>query len=336
MGKLTPTEQRRLIRTIRHSGRLLIPPRVGFDSGVHRLNDDLCMVVASDPCLGVPMNWFGWLLIHYASSDVALFGAPPRYCSVNLLGPPDAKPSVLRRIMSQASRAAAELGIDIVTGHTGTYSALRTTIGTCTTYGFVRRRNLITPAMAKQNDQIICTKPLGLEILTNLALTKPIEARQLFGPNNTKQLTRSVHLQSCVSEALTLAKGRLVSAMHDATEGGLATALNEMADASRLGFTVGWERIPILPEMKQLARHYRLTRNEILACSSTGMIIASTGTNQAKRALSALAKSGLRPTIIGRFTRGRERLITVAGRPLKFPRISKDPYARIMGRMAAG
>ena len=46
---------------------------IGYDAGVHRLGDKY-VVVAADPCTGVPEEWFGWLLINYAASDVALFG----------------------------------------------------------------------------------------------------------------------------------------------------------------------------------------------------------------------------------------------------------------------
>ena len=58
---------------------------VGYDSGVH-LFDGKYMVVATDPCTGVPEEWFGCLLINYAASDVALSGAKPEFCTINLLG----------------------------------------------------------------------------------------------------------------------------------------------------------------------------------------------------------------------------------------------------------
>ena len=50
-------------------------------------------------------------------------------------------------------------------------------------------------------------------------------------------------MQSCVKEALHLPKTGCVHAMHDATEGGFVAALNELAEASRVGFKVDWEKI---------------------------------------------------------------------------------------------
>jgi hydrogenase maturation factor len=46
--------------------RVIIPPLIGYDAGVHRVGDQY-LVVATDPCTGVPPEWFGWLLINYAA-----------------------------------------------------------------------------------------------------------------------------------------------------------------------------------------------------------------------------------------------------------------------------
>lgn len=307
-----------------------MPPRVGFDAGVHALDENTCVVIASDPCVGVPEGWFGWLLIHYAASDVALFGATPRYCSIELLGPPRARPSAFRRAMNQASRAARKLGMDIVTGHTGTYDGLNTVIGTCTAYGFVKKRDLITPAMAKANGRILCTKYVGLELLTNFALSKPGLAKKMFGPQRAGWLAGQMPLQSCVREALHLVKRRLVSAMHDATEGGLVVALNELADASQLGFRIDWERIPMLPELGKLADQYGLSRNELLASSSTGMILAAVPARKTATALRALQSMQVRGAIIGHLTSERRRLLSIDGRERKFPSGAIDPYAKLI------
>ena len=85
MGKLPPEELKKLLNCIKKDSRVVIPPTIGYDSGVHMF-DGKYMVVATDPCTGVPEEWFGWLLINYAASDVALSGAKPEFCTINLLG----------------------------------------------------------------------------------------------------------------------------------------------------------------------------------------------------------------------------------------------------------
>ena len=116
----------------------------GYDSGVHVLGDKY-VVVATDPCIGVPDEWFGWLLINYAASDVALAGAKPEFCTINLLAPLATKPSAFQAIMKQVCLAAEELNMGIVRGHTGTYDGLSKTLGVCTAYGTLAKEKLIPP-----------------------------------------------------------------------------------------------------------------------------------------------------------------------------------------------
>lgn len=78
MGKLPPEELKSLLSCIRKDTRVIVPPKIGYDSGVHIFNGKY-LVVATDPCIGVPKEWFGYLLVNYAASDVALSGLNPSF-----------------------------------------------------------------------------------------------------------------------------------------------------------------------------------------------------------------------------------------------------------------
>src|SRR5665647_1321646 len=84
MGKLAPEDLQKILGCIKKDFRVIVPPMIGYDVGVHLLHGKY-VAVATDPCTGVPKEWFGWLLINYAASDVALFGAKPEFCTINLL-----------------------------------------------------------------------------------------------------------------------------------------------------------------------------------------------------------------------------------------------------------
>ena len=225
-----------MLGCIKKTVEVIVPPKPGFDAGAHKIGDNMCIVIATDPCLGVPREWFGWFLIHYSASDVAVFGAQPRFCTINLLGAPGTRKVVFKEAMEQACAAADEIGMSIVTGHTGTYEGLSDLVGTCTAYGFLQKDKIITPAGAKPGDYLMCTKPIGLETIVNFVLTNKALAKKLFGPRQVNSLAKQIKMQTCVEEALLLARIGGVSAMHDATEGGLVAALNEIADASQVGF----------------------------------------------------------------------------------------------------
>lgn len=331
MGKLPTKTVKELLSCIKKNPHVIVPPMPGFDSGVHEIWGDMYMVVTTDPCLGVPKEWFGWFLVNYAASDVAVFGAKAEHAAINLLGPPKTDANVFKRIMRQACQTANEMRINIITGHTGTYDGLDTMVGTCTAYGFVEKSKLITPAGAKPNDDLLCIKPIGQETLTNYALTHRRQANKLFGVESTLWLAAQIKMQTCVNEALLLTQIGGVTAMHDATEGGLVAALNEIADASHLGFAIDYAKLPITRELRTFAGHFRLSRRQVMSISSTGTLIAAVSPEAKNKILQALAEQRATATSIGVFTKTRNRTLRYKGKIEKFPEQSDDSYGRIMG-----
>lgn len=329
MGKLAPKKLQKLLACIKKTQTVVVPPQLGYDSGVHML-DDKYVVVSTDPCTGVPKEWFGWLLINYAASDVALFGAKPAFCTINLLAPLSTKTEVFQKVMRQACQAADELAINIVTGHTATYPSLTDLVGVCTVYGAVKPEKLRTPAKAEVGDLILCTKTLGYETLLNFSLTHKELSHKLFGKQKAKSITTQVSLQSCVQEALQLAEINGVHAMHDATEGGLVAALNEFADAANLGFRIEAEKLPVNTEIQKLQEYFGLSDKQLLSMSSTGTLLAAVAPHAQVEVQEALHKLGVNYSFVGVFTKDKNRVLTKNLKDKPFPRTAHDPYAKIV------
>ena len=329
MGKLAAKELQKMLDYIRKDFRVIVPPMIGYDAGVHLLHGKY-VAVATDPCTGVPEEWFGWLLINYAASDVALFGAKAEFCTINLLGPIGTKPEIFQKIMKQTCQAADELGIAIIRGHTGMYNSLKDLLGVCTVYGTVDPKKLITPGSAKAGDLILCTKPLGLETITNFSLTNKEKAQEFFGADKQEQLAKLVYMQSCVKEAVLLAEVEGVHAMHDATEGGFVAALNELAGASKVGFRVNWDKLPICKEVLVLQSYFKLSDEQMLAMSSTGTILAAISPKVQEEVTAALAKNGLSACFLGEFEEKQERILIKKGKEMQFPQVADDPYTLIL------
>jgi hydrogenase expression/formation protein HypE len=328
MGKLAAKDLQKMLDCIRPDPRVMVPPMIGYDAGVHRLGDKL-VVVSTDPCTGVPHEWFGWLLINYAASDLSLFGTKPQFCTINLLGPRPTDPTVFQEIMKQTCAAADELDIAIVRGHTGMYDSLNDLMGVCTVYGTVEPEKLVTPGNAKAGDLILCTKPVGIETLTNLALTHPKTAKELFGEEKTLKLADMIKMQSCVKEAQQLADAGCVNAMHDATEGGFVTGLNELSEASKVGIKVTWENIPVPEEVSILKEHFGLSDWQVLALSSTGTILAAVPPLAKEKTVEVLKQNGLNAFLIGEFTEKRERILVKSGKETVFPEYAEDVYTQL-------
>jgi len=329
MGKLGLQELKSVVRCIKRGSSILVPPGVGLDSGVHEIPGGLCLVVSTDPCVGVPKSWFGWLLVHYAASDVAVFGVAPRFCAVNLLGPPRTPTRLFQSVMRDACQAANQLGMQIVTGHTGTYDALDDMVGTCTAYGFASLKDIKTPRSVKAGDKILCTKPIGLETVVTFSQTQRALAERLFGKLDANRLSREFRFQSCVKEALALSKMPGVHAMHDAAEGGLVSALNEMAEASKTGFSIDFTKVAVPREVHILARHFQLSTNEIMSMSSTGTLIAALEPSAERRVLRRLSELKIPARVVGIFSGSRRRRANDRFWERPFPDRARDPFSRI-------
>src|SRR5439155_24780051 len=68
-----------------------------------------------------------------------------------------------RRIMGDAHRAAEEVDIEIVGGHSEITRAVQNSLVTVTVFGRVQRDHFATPARARAGDTIMLTKAAGLE-----------------------------------------------------------------------------------------------------------------------------------------------------------------------------
>jgi len=218
----------------------------------------------------------------------------------------------------------------VVTGHTGVYEGVSQLIGVCTAYGTVPKEKLIMPGNAKAGDRILCTKSVGLELLVNFSFMHKALAQRLFGVQRAEELARLVESQSCVNDALQLAELGGVNSMHDATEGGLVAALNEVADASEVGFRVEMKKIPVSHEAWMLRDHFKLALPEVLAMSSTGTILAAVDPKAKGKVEEALRRSGVSASFLGTFTKNKDRILAKSGSDAAFPQVADDPYSRIL------
>jgi len=133
-----------------------------------------------------------------------------------------------------------------------------------------------------------------------------------------------------VREALLLAEIEGVHAMHDATEGGLTAALNEMAEASEVGFKVELEKIQVPKEVYALQERFQLSDEEVLSMSSTGTILAAVSPKAKGKVEEVLRKNDIKASFIGVFTEDKRRIIMKKGEVKTFPKRAEDPYEMIL------
>jgi hydrogenase expression/formation protein HypE len=88
--------------------------------------------------------------------------------------------------------------------------------------------------------------------------------------------------------------------MHDPTEGGLATALAELADASGVGVMLDKEKCPILPECKMICDVFGL---DPLGTLASGSLLVAVAQADADSVIQFLTREGIPCAQIGTVVR---------------------------------
>lgn len=309
--------------------RVVVGPHIGEDAAVLDFGET-CLVVATDP-ITLASDMIGWYVVHVNANDVAVRGAPPRWFSAVLLLPEDRTDDALvSTIFSQMYDSCAALGCSLVGGHTEITAGLTRPIVIGQMLGEVARSKLVTTGGARVGDALLLTKGIAIEGTAVLAREKAAElaARGI----SAEMIARAQNLihepgLSIVRDALTANAAVSVHAMHDPTEGGLATALAELAEASEVGLFIDQRRCPILPECAMICSALGLDPWGTLA---SGALLLAVAPADAERVIEQLANEKIPCVQIGTVVPRAQglRLKTDAGlRDL--PRFERDELTRL-------
>jgi len=307
---------------------VILGPMIGVDAAVIDLGEGKIMVVKSDPTFGLPaiLDYLGFAIVHIVASDVAVMGIPPKYMSICLLIPPGFNPNVLEKIWRQLSNEAKKLGIAIIGGHTGVYPGIPYLLnGGATIIGIGDKERLVTPTGAKPGDLVLITKGAAIEAAAVLAIQYPEPIERTYGSSILKRAQRLIWDMTVVKDALIAAEVGGVTAMHDATEGGVYNAIWEIAYASNVGIRVYEEKIPVLPEVKAVCDIFKI---DPMISISEGTLIATVKPDYADEIRKAWKREGIESAIIGEVTELKEGKILVKkdGSKVKLKPVSKDPF----------
>jgi hydrogenase expression/formation protein HypE len=117
--------------------------------------------------------------------------------------------------------------------------------------------------------------------------------------------------------------------MHDATEGGFVAALNELAEASGVGFSVEWEKLALSREVLTLQNNFKLSDEQVLSLSSTGTVLAAVDSGSKEKVKETLRQNGVSAYFIGEFT-DKGRVMIKHKEETPFPEEPIDPYSLII------
>ncbi len=331
IGKIDDKTFRSLIlgRLGKRDKTVLVPPLTGVDAGIVDIGAGKVLVVAEDPIFTMPrlpLTMFGWFTVHIGASDVAVMGVKPRYMTYTLLLPPETGRKDLKAIVDSIHSTAESLGISIIGGHTGFYPGFASpTIGGITVFGIARKGTFVTPRGAKSGDDILLTKGPAIETAGLLAVLREEELKEHHSASLVKKAKDLCFQMSVVDDALTAFKAGGVTAMHDATEGGVIGGLYEIAIASGVGMDVD-ENLFLYPEEVRIVCE-RFQIDPVCAIAEGSLLITARPAFS-KKIIRRLKKKNIGASIIGHVTDNPQRRVMrrVDGRSVRLALPDQDPF----------
>ncbi|MGA3198321.1 MAG: AIR synthase family protein [Halobacteriota archaeon] len=282
---------------------VIVPPRTGIDAGVIDIGNDRVLIIAEDPIFAIPhqsLEMFGWYTVHIGASDVAVMGVKPRYMTYSLLMPPETNEEDFHTIVDAIHRAAVELEIAIVGGHTGYYPGfVSPTIGGVTVFAIADKHAYVTPAGAKAGDDVILTKGPAIETAGILAVLREKELLENY-PSPLVEKAKALCMQmTVVKDALLAMESGGVTAMHDATEGGVIGGLFEIASASGAGMVIREEAFVYPEEVRMVCEAFGI---DPLAAIAEGSLLITARPKDSQKIINALRAGGIAASVIGMVT----------------------------------
>ena len=278
---------------------ILVGPNVGIDAAVIDLSKlPGKMVVSQDPITGAGKN-AGFHVVNVCANDVASMGAKPMFFLSTIIMPKGTTEEELEKISKDIERAAKEIGVSIIGGHTEVSSKVTDLILSGAMIGFADR--YLSTSGAKENDDILLTKGAGIEGTAILAESKHEYLSKFLDEGMLESAMGLLDQISVVKEAL-IASSLGAMALHDPTEGGIIGGLHEIADASNTGFEFYPDRVNLYNETKLICDVLKI--NPFGLISSGALMIISPKENT-EQIVNALEKENIKSTVIGKVTRER-------------------------------
>ncbi|HEV3339958.1 MAG TPA: AIR synthase family protein [Pirellulales bacterium] len=331
-GKLPADLLRSLLASFApHDPRVVVGPRVGVDAAVIDMGDRY-LVAKTDP-VTFATDEIGRYAVNVCANDVACCGAVPLWFLATLLLPERGTTSELvEQIFAELSDACQQLAVSLCGGHTEITVGLDRVIVVGQMLGEAPRERLVTSAGAQVGDVLLATKAIAIEGTALLAREIPDKLAGLFSRDEIRRLRELLHTPgiSVVREAQLALEAGGVHALHDPTEGGLATGVRELAEASQVGVVVEEERIPVLAECERICRQFQL---DPLGLIASGTLLISAAAERADAIVSRLAADGLTATPIGYVVPATQgcTLLRRGGQGGELPRFARDELLRVLG-----
>jgi hydrogenase expression/formation protein HypE len=329
VGKLPNELLQVMLENLPSDPDVVVGPGIGRDAAAVRVGDQI-LVFKTDP-ITFPTDDAGRYLVNINANDIACMGAEPRWLLVTALLPESATtPELVEGLFSSLRSASEELGCTLIGGHTEITEGLDRPILVGQMIGSTTSDQLIDPSGSQPDDAVILIGGIAVEGTAILATDAADHLERTISPELLARARTFSHDPgiSIVSYARTLTHRDdvAIKALHDPTEGGLATGIRELADATGQGIEIDASKIHIYSETQAIADSLQIDPWGLIA---SGALLAVVSQESVAAVSRAFVDSGVPVAQIGRLTADRtERTLIIDGERGAIPQFAVDEIAR--------
>lgn len=245
-----------------------------------------------------PGGDIGHLAICGTVNDVATSGAIPKYLSCGFVLEEGYPLSDLRRICESMAATAAEAGVEIVTGDTkvvnrghgdGVYI---NTAGV----GILREGIELSGSNIKPGDTVLVSGTIGDHGIAIISTREELSF-------STEIESDAAPLNHLIADVLDACPKGTVRAFRDPTRGGLASTLNEFADASGVDIRIEEDAVPVRDQVRGACE---MLGYDVFQVANEGKMVCVVDPPATEKALAAMrgSKYGHDAAIIGEVVEG--------------------------------
>ena len=336
-GKLPADTLAALLAKVKHGdSRVVLGPTIGRDAAVIDAGGDSLLVATTDP-VTFAGDHIGWYAVNVNANDVACMGARPAWFLATALLPAGCSDDVPARIFDELVAACDRLGVELVGGHTEVTAGIQQPIVVGTMLGEAPRGEIVSGENVRPGDCVLMTKRIAIEGTALLARESPDLLRDRGVSDDTIERAAALLFDpgiSVVDDASAICAAAKPRLMHDATEGGIATALREMAAAAGATLRIDSRALAVCDETRDICAALNLDPRGLLA---SGSLLAIVDAADAATVAGRLEQARIECRIIGGVETGAARVILDgedSSAPL--PAFDRDELARFYDANGGG
>lgn len=329
-GKLPAARLEALLGRLASSDpRVLVGPRLGEDAAVIDAGDRY-LVAATDP-ITFATDRVGWYAAHVNANDIAVMGAQPRwFFAVLLLPARHATDAMVEAIFEDIRTTCDELGVTVCGGHTEITTGLDRPVVIGQMLGEADPSRLVRKSGLRPGDLVVLTHGAAIEGTALLARERETFLLDHLDEAIVRRAQRLLFDPgiSVVRAARVAVEAGGVRAMHDPTEGGIASGLYELARAAGAGLRAWPARVPVLPETEAICAVFGANPLQLIA---SGALLAGVDPGSADAVVDALEAAAIPAGIVAEVVPEREGIRVAAdGGWMDLVPAERDEAARIL------